>query len=61
MQIKSFLPLLFQKLIIIGVKDSGKNFTFKPSSDYLFKEGDCLIAMGALKDYEAAKSELFFS
>lgn len=48
-------------LIIIGIKDKEDKFIFKPKSDYRFKEGDCLIAMGPLKDYEAAKTELFLS
>lgn len=46
-------------LIIIGIKNPSQEFIFKPGSDHLFKEGDCLIAMGPKKDYEQAKADLY--
>ena len=52
---------LFNNLIIIGIKDKQENFIFKPKSSYLFQEGDCLIAMGPQKDYDAAKVQFLLS
>ena len=49
---------LFSNLIIIGIRDKEDGFSFKPKSTYIFKEGDCLIAMGPLKDYQDAKEKL---
>lgn len=48
-------------LIIIGVKDCDNKFIFKPGSEYIFREGDCVIAMGPLKDYNRAKESLSLS
>ena len=47
-----------KNLIVIGIKNKNHDFIFKPSSDHIFKQGDCLIAMGPKKDYEAAKESL---
>lgn len=45
-------------LIIVGIRNSEKEFQFKPSSDYRFKAGDCIITMGTVKDYHDAKQNL---
>jgi voltage-gated potassium channel len=47
-----------KNLIIIGIKDRHHNFSFKPGSNYIFREGDCVVAMGPLEDYNRAKESL---
>lgn len=42
-------------LIIVGIKKSDKSFIFNPDSDYIFQEGDCLIAMGTRESYHQAR------
>lgn len=45
-------------LIIVGVRKPDKSFIFKPASDYVFTEGDCLISMGSNESYRRARDLL---
>ena len=48
-------------LIIVGIKDDKNEFQFKPSSDYLFQDGDCIITMGSTSNYKLAQTKLGLS
>ena len=48
-------------LIIVGVRKGDKTFVFKPESNYVFSEGDCLIAMGSREAYNQARKHFRLS
>ena len=48
-------------LIIVGVRKNDKSFIFKPESNYVFAEGDCLIAMGSREAYNRARKHFRLS
>lgn len=40
-----------KEVIIVGVRKPNRKFIFNPRGDYIFEEGDCLIAMGDQESY----------
>ena len=40
-----------KKMIIVGIRKTDRTFVFNPRGDYVFEEGDCLIAMGDQESY----------
>lgn len=40
-----------EKMIIVGVRKPNNKFVFNPRGDYVFEEGDCMIAMGDQESY----------
>ena len=44
-----------EKMIIVGIRKPNRKFIFNPRGDYLFQEGDCIIAMGDQEAYSRTK------
>ncbi len=41
-----------KNLIVVGIRRKDQSFEFAPPADYVFKDGDCLIAIGNKSSYE---------
>ncbi len=50
-----------QEIIIVGIRKNNRKFVFNPRGDYLFEEGDCIIAMGSQEDYVATRDRYHLS